>query len=218
MVSRSGRSSGVGRPSRPGTSARSSRVTRPGQKAKTSSRSPAGRSRGGGKSDPYQTERYIWVAVNLVLSLVLLASMTAAGAFGYWWFEQRQVGNQHEAAIAAARQTVVDFLTISARSVDKDLEQVSQGATGNFKEEFDAGKAEVRDTVNANKVDSRGNVLRAGLVGGDGDSAVVLVAVDARVKNENAPEGRKAHYRIEVEMSYHEESDRWLVAELRFVG
>ena len=59
-------------------------------------------------------------------------------------------------------------------------------------------------------------VLRAGLVSGDSDSAVVLVAVDATVSNVKAPQGRPAHYRIKVDLA--KEEGRWLVSKLEFVG
>ena len=49
-----------------------------------------------------------------------------------------------------------------------------------------------------NKVDSHGTVLRAAVVSASRTSAVVLVAVDATVKNTNAPDGRLSHYRIRV--------------------
>lgn len=159
-----------------------------------------------------------WLAASVALTLLLLASMVGVGWWGYDWYEQRQERESHEAAVAAARQTVVDFFSISADSVDRDVEQVIQGATGTFKEEYESGKAELRTAVIENKVKSDGKVLRAGLVSGDSDSARVLVAADANVRNANSPKGRKVHYRVEVEMAYDKKSDRWLVAELKFVG
>jgi Mce-associated membrane protein len=68
-----------------------------------------------------------------------------------------------------------------------------------------------------NNVDSHGTVLRAALVSGDSKHAVVLVAVDATVKNAKAPEGRQSHYRIQVELN-RSGSGRWLVSRLQFVG
>ena len=77
----------------------------------------------------------------------------------------------------------VNFVSISAASVDRDLQRIAAGATGDFKDEFTRGQPQVRAAVVENKVDSRGSVLRAGLVSGDRRTAVVLVAVDATVKN-----------------------------------
>jgi Mce-associated membrane protein len=124
----------------------------------------------------------------------------------------------HQAALAAAKQTTVNFVSVSASSVDRDLQRISAGATGEFQEQFTRGGPQVRTAVVENKVESRGSVLRAGLVSGDRRSAVVLVAIDATVKNVNAPNGRASHYRIQVDMTRDERSATWLVSRLQFVG
>ena len=49
-------------------------------------------------------------------------------------------------------------------------------------------------------------------------TAVVLVALDATVKNTNAPDGRLSHYRIQVSLTRDAGSGRWLVSQLQFVG
>ncbi|GII25420.1 hypothetical protein Pme01_50170 [Planosporangium mesophilum] len=156
--------------------------------------------------------------VVVCLTGALVAALAAAGITGYQWYSQRSVDQAHQEAMAAARQTTVNFVSVSAATVDRDLKRVTDGATGEFKDEFTRGAPQVRAAVVENNVDSRGTVLRTGLVSGDGDSAVVLVAVDATVKNVNAPQGRQSHYRIQVEVSKDAKSGRWLVSKLQFVG
>ena len=102
--------------------------------------------------------------------------------------------------------------------MDADLKRISDGATGEFKDKFTQDTAQVKAAVVQNKVDSHGSVLRAGIVSADKRSAVVLVAVDATVKNTSAPDGRLSHYRIQVNMARDAASGRWLVAQLQFVG
>lgn len=148
--------------------------------------------------------------------VVLVAALAAAGITGWRWYERHQTDRAHAAALAAARQFTIDFVSISAATVDKDIERVTTAATGDFRDEYTRGKAQVRAAVVDNKVESAGNVLRAALVSGDHDSAVVLVAIDATVKNVNAPQGRPSHYRIKVDLV--KEDDRWLVSRLEFVG
>lgn len=197
---RSGRSAGAGRPVRAGTGSRTLRWGRTGPQ------------------DRFERQRLTWLGVNIALALALVLTVAAAGWYGYQWYHDYQIREGHKQAQSAARQTVVDFLTISASSVDKDLRSVLEGATGEFKKQYEAGMSEVRTAVTENKVSSTGRVLRSGVVSGDGDSAVVLVAVDARIKNVRTPEGRKAHYRVQVDMVYDDEEERWLVARLEFVG
>jgi Mce-associated membrane protein len=152
------------------------------------------------------------------LALALAAALTATGITGYRWYAQQSIEDAQQQALAAARQTTVNFVSVSAATVDRDLQRVTAGATGEFKDEFTRGAPQVRAAVVENKVDSRGTVLRTGLVSGDKDSAVALVAVDATVKNVNAPQGRLSHYRIQVDVSKDAKSGRWLVSRLQFVG
>ncbi|MEO3748057.1 hypothetical protein [Plantactinospora sp. B5E13] len=152
------------------------------------------------------------------LAIMLCAALTVAGFFGNRWYQDRALAEAHGQAVTAARQTTVNFVSVSASSVDGDLQRIVAGATGEFREEFLRGQAQVRAAVIENKVESTGSVLRAGLVSGDRRTAVVVVAVDATVKNTHAPDGRVAHYRIQVELARDRDSDTWLVSRLQFVG
>ncbi|MQA25706.1 MAG: hypothetical protein GEU94_09565 [Micromonosporaceae bacterium] len=60
-------------------------------------------------------------------------------------------------------------------------------------------------------------VIAAALTGAAGpETATVLVATDARVKNTSSPKVRTVHYRVEVQMAL--VRDVWKVADLTFVG
>jgi Mce-associated membrane protein len=157
-------------------------------------------------------------AVTWGLLAVLVAAVVAGGLLGRRWYDQRQLVQARSEALAAARQTCVNFVSISSSTVDADLKRIADGATGQFKDEFAQDTAQVKAAVVQNKVDSHGTVLRAGIVSADRQSAVVLVAVDATVKNTSAPDGRLSHYRIQVNMARDAASGRWLVAQLQFVG
>jgi Mce-associated membrane protein len=152
------------------------------------------------------------------LLLVLAAVLVAGGLLGRHWYDQRQLDDARSQALAAARQECVNFVSISAAGVDADLKRIADGATGQFKDEFTQDTAQVKAAVVQNKVDSHGTVLRAGVVSADRHSAVILVAIDATVKNTSAPDGRLSHYRIQVNMARDAASGRWLVAQLQFVG
>jgi len=156
------------------------------------------------------------VVTRLAACAALAVALAAATLGGYRWYGDRALDQAHEAALAAARQTAVNFVSVSASSVDRDMQRIVAGATGEFKDEFVRGQAQVRTAILENKVESTGTVLRAGLVSGDRRSAVVLVAVDATVKNVKAPEGRPSHYRIQVDVT--RDGGAWLVSRLQFVG
>ena len=153
-----------------------------------------------------------------LLAVLLLATLAGAAVAGHGWYQRNRLDAAHQAALAAARQLATDFVSISASTVDRDLQRIGSAATGEFKDQFTQGLTQVRSAVVDNKVESQGMVLRSGLVSGDLDSAVVLVAVDASVKNVRAPDGRISHYRIQVDLNLDRASGHWLASKLQFVG
>jgi Mce-associated membrane protein len=173
------------------------------------------------KAEPTGNKRRVRLVrpqwTTLALLAVLCAALVAAAVLGGQWYGDRQLDAAHQQALAAAKQTTVNFVSVSAASVDRDLQRIVAGSAGQFKDEFSRGQAQVRAAIVENNVDSRGTVLRAALVSGDRRSAVVLVAVDATVKNTKTPDGRASHYRIQVDMT-RDASGRWLVSRLQFVG
>ncbi|MEV7623747.1 hypothetical protein [Actinoplanes sp. NPDC089786] len=171
----------------------------------------------GSDADPEALARR-WRYVVVGLCVLLAAVLVGGGLVGRDVYDQRWTEEAHQQATAAARQAAVDFMSISATTVDADIERISGRATGDFREEFTRGSAQVRKAVLENKVDSKGTVLRTGWVSGDLRSAVVLVAVDATVKNKGAPDGRLSHYRVRVGLAKDGASGRWLVSQLQFVG
>jgi Mce-associated membrane protein len=154
--------------------------------------------------------------VSALLVAALVAGLTVAGYYGTEWNRANELRNAQHDAVAAARQVVLNFVTFQEKSLDEDLSRVADGATGEFAEEFETNRPQLEQVVSANKMSSRGEILEAGLVSGDRDSAVVLVVADATVTNVQAPKGREVHYRIQVDMSL--DDGRWKVATLAFVG
>src|SRR5690349_11368954 len=71
-----------------------------------------------------------------LLAVALLGALAAAGVFGRQWYDQRQLDTARQQALAAARQEAVDFVSISAATIDGDLKRIADGATGDFRDEF----------------------------------------------------------------------------------
>lgn len=142
----------------------------------------------------------------LVLSALTAPRLAAAGDR-----EQRRTE-----VLQAARQHAVNFTTLDHQHLDRDLGRVLAGATGEFKEQFRAGAEDLSELVTANEAVSEGEVLEAGIVSDDEDSARVLVVADSTVTNLAGPAPQKRHYRLQLDLV--RDSGRWLVSDLQFVG
>jgi Mce-associated membrane protein len=152
----------------------------------------------------------------LALAAVVALLVAVVVVFGIRVVEHQRDDAARTEATAAARQTVQDFISLTAATIDRDLERVSDGATGDFGDEFERGKAQVKDVVVKNKVRQTGKVLDAAVVSSDRDSALVLVVADATTYNVNAPKGQLRHFRVQVDLA--KVGDDWRVSTLKFVG
>jgi Mce-associated membrane protein len=110
----------------------------------------------------------------------------------------------------------VNFTTLDYRQLDRDLGRVLDGATGEFRSQFEAGTKDLSELVTANQAVSEGEVLEAGIVSDDADSARVLVVADSTVTNAAETEPQKRHYRLQLDLV--RDGERWLVSDLQFVG
>lgn len=142
----------------------------------------------------------------LVLIALLLPRLSDASAR-----EQRRTE-----ILAAARQHAVNFTTLDHRALDRDLGRVLAGATGKFRAQFKKGTADLSELVRTNKAVSEGEVLEAGIVTDDVDSARVLVVADSTVTNTADPDPQRRHYRLQLDLVH--EDGRWLVSDLQFIG
>jgi Mce-associated membrane protein len=155
-------------------------------------------------------------ALAAVLAVLVVAGLVSAAVLGRRVLADRADTAAGEGAVAAATQLGVNFTTLDYRTFDRDAQRVLDDATGTFKKEFAAQTDQLSELVTSNKAVSRGKVVKAGLVSHDGDSARVLLVVDADVTNTSATTPVARHYRMQVDLT--RSGDQWLTDQLQFVG
>lgn len=151
-----------------------------------------------------------------VLALAAVVALVGTGVLTPKLSAAAARDDRRAEVLHAARQQAVNFTTLDYRHLDRDLARVLTGSTGDFRKQFQAGVKDLTTLFTANKVVSTGEVLEAGLVSSDSDSARVLVVADSTVVNTASPKGDKRHSRIQLDLVRH--GDRWLVSDLTFVG
>jgi Mce-associated membrane protein len=165
---------------------------------------------GGRKPARTRTVLLVVLAVVSVAAVVLAATTTSRLA------ASTDRDQRRTAVLGAARQQAVNFTTLDYQHLDRDLRRVLRGSTGDFRSQFRSGTKDLSALVTENKATSQGEVLEAGIVSDDTDSARVLVVADSTVTNSADPKPQKRHYRMQLDLV--REGSRWLVSDLQFVG
>jgi Mce-associated membrane protein len=155
-----------------------------------------------------------WLAAGL--AVLVLALLVAGGLLLPQWLEARAEEDRYDDVLRAATAEVVAFTTLDYRDIEPSVERVLDGATGDFKEQFESSRPQLEQLSRENESVSEGRVLEAGVVSMDDDSATVVVVADSRVTNVNAPEPQPRHYRLQLDLVL--QGDRWLTSDLQFVG
>jgi Mce-associated membrane protein len=148
---------------------------------------------------------------------VLLAALLATGGVLAWQLrEATALADRRTAVLQAATEHVSTFLSIDYRQARRGTEEVLTGAAGEFKRQYAASRARLHELVRQNRTVSTGEVLSAGVVSSDPDSARVIVVADSQVQNVSSPEPQPRHYRLQVDLA--RQGERWLMTSLEFVG
>ena len=151
------------------------------------------------------------VAALLVVACIALALLAKSQRD-----ERSAFDGAREAALATGRQLILNLDALSAGTIDADMKRVADGATGTFKRQFTGSEPELKKYVVGRKTVSAGQILSAGVVRSDSDTATVLVAVDRTVKDITSKDGVVAHDRWRMDLEKH--GGRWLVADLQPVS
>jgi Mce-associated membrane protein len=148
------------------------------------------------------------------LALALLATAGAVAVLAPTLSADRAADARRSEILAAARQQAVNLTTIDARRLDQDVQRILDGATGEFRQQFEAGASDLTSVLTKTESVSTGEVLEAALVTSDDDSGQVLVVVDSTITNTQEPKGRLSHYRMQLDLV--RQGGRWLTSNLEF--
>jgi Mce-associated membrane protein len=126
--------------------------------------------------------------------------------------EQERYGD----VLAAARGEVEAFVNIDFRNAQESLDAVASGATGDFAKQYDGSTARVLKLLRRERSVMDGDVLWAGVVDVDADSATVLAATTGTVANRSTRNQEVTRY-FRLELDLEKVGGRWLTSNLEFV-
>jgi Mce-associated membrane protein len=147
--------------------------------------------------------------------LVLFAVRGAVAAPGSTPAEEQ--AQEHSDIRRAARAETLAFLTIDHTKMDELTDRVLDGATGEFKKQYQSSLKALTDSAATQESFSTGRVDEVGLSEIDSDSATVFVAAGSKVKNKGT-KGKVEDRSWRIKLTMAKEDSRWLVSQLEFVG
>jgi Mce-associated membrane protein len=152
--------------------------------------------------------------VALVLAVILVIVL-AGGAGGST--PDNKAGQEYDAVTRAAGAETKAFMEVDYRRMDALMARVVNGATGQFRTEYQRSGPQLKSAVVSEHSLSTGKVISVAVSTLDQDSAVVFVAADSQVTNKST-KGRAEprYYRLQLDMA--KVKSRWLVSKLQFVG
>jgi Mce-associated membrane protein len=147
------------------------------------------------------------VLAGLVAGIVVLVGSAESA-------DEELTAAHHEVA-DAARSEALAFLTVDHRTMDVVVERVLDGATGEFRKQYESQSRRLTREATRTQATSAGEVVALGVSDLGDDSATVLIAANSTVTNTRTDEPQVRYYRLELGLV--REGDRWLTRSLRFV-
>jgi Mce-associated membrane protein len=154
------------------------------------------------------------VAVTTLVTAGLLA------ATGYMlWQHHKATQQRHSAAefVAAARQDVVNLMSMDYNKSQESVQRVLDGSTGKFKANFDETADEFAKALRDEKIVTSATVNDAAVDSMTGDSAVVLVSATSRREGKQAPKEQQQPQVWRVVLTLEREGDQIKMSGVEFV-
>jgi Mce-associated membrane protein len=118
--------------------------------------------------------------------------------------------------LAAASKEATAFVNIRYDTAQESIDAVMVGATGDFRDQYAQATDALITLLQDNKSIRTGEVIWAGVVAQDPDSATVILATTGTVQNNQTGANPKAeNYRIQMDLV--SEKGKWLTSDLQFV-
>ncbi|MDX6274606.1 MAG: Mce-associated rane protein [Frankiales bacterium] len=157
-----------------------------------------------------------WIpAVLGALAALLLLVVLVLGALRLFGVNQgtSKADDNRDAAVAAARQAVVNVTSFDYHDLTGQLKRVEQTSGGTFAKELANTKTALVQEVTTQQRVSSSQVVEAAVANASDTEVTVLLAVDELRKTKATPKGVTLRYRMQVRMS--KKGGHWLLIELR---
>ncbi len=164
--------------------------------------------------DDYRS--FLWRTVAAGVGVLLLVALLAVSGWLLWQHHQAVQRAERATEFAtAARQGVVNLMSLNFNHAQDDLQRVIDSTTGTFRQDFEKSKNDFASVMNESKVVATSEVKATAVESVDDNSAVVLVAAASQVANAASLQPTPRAWRLSVTVQ--QESDGIKMSKVEFV-
>ena len=130
----------------------------------------------------------------VALGIAAVAATGLLGVTGYLLWQHKAMSQQRHSAAefaAAARQDVINLMSIDYTTADESVQRVLDGSTGRFRANFEETADDFVKALKDEKIITKATVNDAAVESMTGDSAVVLVSATSHREGPQAPKDQQ---------------------------
>ncbi|CAN5459158.1 hypothetical protein BH11ACT7_BH11ACT7_28110 [soil metagenome] len=141
----------------------------------------------------------LWRSVAESAAGIAVLALIATSAFFLYQGRQADVLREHQAEFAeAARQGVVNLMSMDFNNAQADIQRVIDGTTGEFHDDFASSTNDFMTVMKESKVVTTASVNATAVETMSDNSAVVLVAATSQVANSVSMQANPRIWRLSV--------------------
>ncbi|MGM7646148.1 hypothetical protein ACSVDM_14690 [Nocardia sp. JW2] len=164
--------------------------------------------------EPAVAERWTAERKTLVIRAAAALAVGASVASSVILFLENKESKDLLAAQQGAREAACRYAPVLAdydsKSLDGYFQAVLDGATGDWKKQFEATSTELREALTQGQVTSKATDTQCALRTGDEDSAEAIVVIGTTISSLGTEHKAKPG-QLSMVMSLHNDGGRWLV-------
>lgn len=153
--------------------------------------------------------------VSALVGVALVAALGLSVFLGWRLKQLDDTAAAGSAALEAARNYTVALTTLDAQDIDKNYRQALDGATGEFKDEYSQGSAQLRQILIDNKATGKGIVIDSAVKSATKSKVEVLLFVDQSITNAVNPSPRIDRNRVQMTMELVD--NHWLASKVEIL-
>ncbi|BBZ32621.1 hypothetical protein [Mycolicibacterium confluentis] len=144
----------------------------------------------------------LWHVISAAVAAVALVALVAASGFLMWSGHQADEQRAQEAEFAAAaRQGVVNLMSLNFNNGDADLQRLIDSTTGEFRADFEKSRDSFKAVMDESKVVTEANVRATAVEKMTDDTATVLVAATSQVSNTAGKQQQPRAWRLSIDVA-----------------